>query len=93
MSENTGNNVQKVVVVNVGSKSVVVAFFLAFFFGPLGMFYATVSGGLIMMAISLVVGIFTLGFGLVVTWPICVIWACISASNQNRKVMSALGVA
>lgn len=92
MRENN-SNVQKVVVVDGGGKSVLVAFLLAFFLGPLGMLYATVSGGLIMMVVSIVVGIFTLGFGLVVTWPICVIWACIAASNQNKKTAAAYGVA
>ena len=38
----------------VAPKSVGVAFVLTFFFGPLGLLYATVTGGLVMMAISFV---------------------------------------
>ncbi|OHA83273.1 MAG: hypothetical protein A2937_03935 [Candidatus Yonathbacteria bacterium RIFCSPLOWO2_01_FULL_47_33b] len=82
------NNVQKVVVVDGGSKSVGVAFLLAFIFGPLGMMYSTVSGGIIMLVVSLFVGLFTLGFGLFVTWPICVVWACIAASSHNKKALA-----
>lgn len=89
MSENNNGNVQKVLVMDAKSKSVIVAFILAFIFGPLGMFYVTTSGAIIMMVVSLAVGVITFGFGLVVTWPICVIWACIAASNQNKKAMAA----
>lgn len=89
MSENNNGNVQKVLVMDAKSKSVIVAFILAFIFGPLGMLYVTTSGAIIMMVVSLAVGVITFGFGLVVTWPICVIWACIAASNQNKKAMAA----
>lgn len=92
MSENNGN-VQKVLVMDAKSKSVLVAFLLAFFFGPLGMFYVTTSGAIIMMIVSLAVGVITFGFGLVVTWPICIIWACIAAGNHNKKALSAFATA
>ena len=86
---NPNGNVQKVVVMQGSSKNVMVAFLLSFFFGPLGMFYSTVSGALIMLVISIVVGIFTLGFGLFITWPICIIWACVAAGNHNKKESAA----
>lgn len=38
-------------------KSVTVAFFLTFFFGVFGMFYSTVGGALILLAIGLVIGL------------------------------------
>lgn len=91
MEENKKNEsertVQNIIVVN-KQKSIGLAIVLAIFFGPLGQLYATVSGGLIMMLISVVVAIFTLGFGLFVTWPICVIWAAIAANNANKKAQS-----
>lgn len=55
-------------------QSVWVAFILTFFFGPLGMFYSTVPGAVTMLAVSFFFAIFTLGFSLLITWPICIIW-------------------
>ena len=64
-------------------KSVGVAFLLTFLFGPLGMFYATVSGAWIMLAVSVVGALLTVGVSLVITWPLCIVWACVAASNSN----------
>jgi len=77
---------QQVVIVNnphqsVAQKSVFVAFLLTFLFGPLGMLYTTVPGALVMLVLSVLVAIFTLGVGLLITWPICIIWACVAASK------------
>jgi len=72
-------------------KSVGVAFLLTFFFGPLGMFYSTVSGALMMLGIAifggLVVGIITLGLAWLVwgpaIWVASIIWGCTAAGNQQ----------
>lgn len=66
------------------NKSVGVALLLTFLFGPLGLLYASVSGGIIMLIISVFVAIFTLGFGVLITWPICMIWAAVAVNNQNN---------
>jgi len=73
------------VIVNVTQppKSALVAFLLAFLFGPLGMLYSTVVGALIMLVVSVVLAIFTLGFSLLLTQPICCIWAAIEASRSR----------
>ena len=77
-------------VVNVGNqKSVVGAVLLALFFGPLGMLYATVPGGLIMFVINVLIAIPTLGLGLLVTVPIGAIWAGAAASAHNRSLATA----
>lgn len=76
---------QKTIIVNQHRKSVALSLVLTFFFGPLGMFYSTITGGIIMFFVTLVVGIFTLGFGLIFVWPIQMIWAAIAASNYNSK--------
>ena len=82
--------VQQTTVIQVGSqKSVAGAVLLALFFGPLGMIYSTISGALIMFVINIFVAVVTLGLGLLVTLPICAIWAGIAASNHNKQ----LGVA
>ena len=89
-------NVTQTMAVNVGSsKSVGVAVLLAFFFGPLGMLYSTILGAAVMFFVNLVVGIPTYGFGLLLTWPGCVIWAAIAANNHNQRsvrTVSSTGV-
>jgi hypothetical protein len=79
---------QQIVVVQGAGKSTMVAVILSLFFGPLGMLYSTILGGVIMLIISIVVGLFTLGFGLIFTWPICVIWAALAADRQNKKALA-----
>lgn len=64
-------------------KSVGAALVLTFLFGPLGLLYATVAGGLVLTVIALVVGLFTVGFGLFVIWPISMIWAATTASRKH----------
>ena len=70
------------------TKSTGLAILLTVLFGPLGMFYSTIWGAIIMIPISAVVGILTVGFGLFVTWPICVIWAAVATSSYNKKLLS-----
>jgi len=41
-----------------------------------------------MLAISLLAAIFTLGFGLFITWLICVIWAAVAANSHNKKMLA-----
>ncbi|GEM_PF-5993719 len=69
-------------------KSVFVAFLLAFLFGPLGMFYSSVAGGLIMLIVSGIIALLTAGLGLLLTWPLCIVWAMIAASGHNRRLAS-----
>lgn len=83
---------QQTVVIVGKQKSVGVAFLLAFLFGPLGLLYASVVGGIVMMIVSALVAIVTLGFGLLITWPVCVIWAIIAANNANKKMVSGAGL-
>jgi hypothetical protein len=76
------------VVVVQETKSVGVALLLTLLFGPLGMLYSTVSGALIMIVVSIVLAVFTLGFSLFLTWPISIIWGVMAASEQRRRVLS-----
>lgn len=74
-------------VVVVGSqKSVGVAMLLAFFFGPLGMLYSTVGGAFVMFFATFFVALVTMGFGLFLAWPICVLYAGYAASEHNRRL-------
>lgn len=84
-------NVKPQVSVVVSTKSSGIAVLLTILFGPIGMFYSTIIGALIMLPVSIVVGFFTAGLGLLVTWPICIIWAAMAASSYNKKLMSQAG--
>ena len=88
-NENQGNYAH--VVVSKSTKSPGIALLLTFLFGPLGMFYSTILGAVIMIIISAIVGFVTLGLGLIVTWPICMIWGAVAASMYNKKLMAESG--
>lgn len=60
-------------------KSIALAILLTVFLGPLGMTYSTISGALCMAVLSTLAIVFTGGFGLYVTWPLCIVWAGIAA--------------
>ena len=55
-------------------------------FGPLGMLYSTVAGGIIMFILSIIIAIVTFGFGLFITWPVCIIWGTLAASQSNAQI-------
>jgi hypothetical protein len=67
-----------------GQKSAVVAFVLTFFFGPLGMLYSTIAGGLIMLAVGFILVPLTFGLILPIVWPIQLVWAVVAANNANK---------
>lgn len=84
--------VQQTTVIQVGNhKSVGGAVALAFFFGPLGMLYATVVGGIVMFFVTIPVAFFTLGLGLLITVPTCMLWAGLAASSHNKRLQGVAG--
>ena len=74
-------------IVTVPTKSMGIAILLTVLFGPLGMLYSTILGGVIMLVVTLIIGVVTLGFGLILTWPICIIWAAVATSSYNKKLL------
>ena len=73
-------------------KSVGLAFALAFFFGPLGLLYATVTGGLVMLAVNFVAfffSFFLLGIPSLFAWIGCIVWACVAADGHNKRLQAA----
>lgn len=64
-------------------KSVGIAFLLTFLFGPLGMFYSTITGAIIMIVVACVLVPLTIGFGVFLVWPASIIWGCVAASQSN----------
>jgi hypothetical protein len=77
--------------VGAGMKSRATAGWLAFLFGPLGMFYATTQGAVIMLIVSLVLVPVTLGVALLVTVPVCIIWSLNAVDKHNAALMYAPG--
>ena len=69
------------------------AIFLALIFGPLGLFYSSVLGGVLMLIIAIPVTIVTFGLGLFLILPLCAIWAGIASGAKNRKAQAQLQAA
>ncbi len=82
----TENNNQKQIVIVKTEKSMGVTILLTILFGPLGMFYSTITGAIVMMIVSVLVAIVTFGFGLIITWPVCIIWAALATKNYNNNL-------
>jgi hypothetical protein len=80
---------QKQIIIVKSEKSVGLACALAFFFGPIGLLYSTPKGAIIMFFVNCFVGLFTLGFGLILTWPICAVWGWNAASKHNKQLHAA----
>jgi hypothetical protein len=81
---------QNVIVIG-KAKSVGTAFILAFFFGPLGLLYASVTGGVIMFILAIPALIFTAFLGIFFINPICSIWAVIAANQANASLQNKAG--
>jgi hypothetical protein len=56
-------------------RSLRMAVLLTVLFGPLGLFYVSPLGGLLMTMVTLTAGLFTMGVALLFAWPFCILWA------------------
>ena len=72
------------------AKSLPTAVALAFFLGPLGLFYASVLGGVVMLTVSAII-LVPLLMGLHMNavlffpdWVVCIVWATFSAWPDTR---------
>ena len=87
---------EKTIVVQIQPKNLAIAVILTLVFGPLGMFYATIPGGIVMGIINvliMIISFLTLGIGSIFflfTWPICLIWTILSVNAQNKRAMAEL---
>lgn len=84
---NPATNQTNIIIVG-KSKSVGTAFLLAFLFGPLGLLYASVIGGIVMFFISIVLFILIPVVGAIFAWIGCIIWAIMAANAANDKMKS-----
>jgi flagellar biosynthesis protein FliP len=63
-----------------------VSFLLTFLFGPLGLFYSSFAIAIIFLIISVIVGFATMGFGLMLIWPMVIILGLLDCFLINRRV-------
>ena len=77
------------------TKSMGIALVLALLFGPIGLFYSSITGGIIMFFVCGIInaiGFLMMGVGLIVTIPItgimCAIWAYVSVSRYNENLLA-----
>ncbi|SIO28512.1 hypothetical protein SAMN05444722_1210 [Rhodovulum sp. ES.010] len=66
-------------------QDVAVAFLATLLMGPFGMAYSTRIGAIVMVAATLLVALPTLGLGVVLTLPICMLWAVLAAVANRRR--------
>ncbi len=79
------NQPQKVIVQSTKSEGMTAI--LGFLFGPIGLFYSTITGAIVMFIVNVIVGIFTLGFGLFLTWPVCAVWGYMATKKYNQQLL------
>lgn len=79
---------QPQMIITQAPKSMGLALILTFLFGPLGLLYANVRDGLIMICISIAVAFLTLGFGLIFVWIGSMVWAYMDVEKYNKALMS-----
>lgn len=82
------STVQQNIVVMGKAKSVGMAFLLAFLFGPLGLLYASILGGIIMFFVSLVLFFLIPIVGYIIAWVGCIIWAVVAANQANAALQN-----
>lgn len=85
-----GYPVEHTVVVQAAAvKDPSIALLLTFFFGPFGMLYSTIAGGLVMIVVNLILVPLTVGLFLLISWPVQLIWAYKAAKAANRPARAA----
>lgn len=69
--------------------NVAVAVIATMLMGPFGMFYSTKAGAIAMIVLTVLVALPTLGFGVLLTLPICVLWAALAALRNAPRAQVA----
>ncbi len=78
--------------IQIPAKNLFIALLLTFFFGPLGLFYASIMGGLVMLGAYLVIAVIaalSFGVGTVLffpAWIATMIWAAVACKGNTALV-------
>ena len=75
---------KKEIFVQTNQKSRLTSFILTLLFGPLGLLYSSVVGGIIMIVVAITTA--PTGIGPVVAWVISIIWGDSATYNYNKKI-------
>jgi hypothetical protein len=78
------NPSQPQIIIIAKQKSVGTAFLLAFLFGPLGLLYASILGGIVMFIVGIILFFLIPIIGGIMAWVGCIIWAIMAAQNANK---------
>lgn len=70
-------------------KSVVTGLIFTILFGPVGLLYASLSGGIVMIVIGIIVISYHYLFPIILCWLICCVW-CVSAIEKHNKKQATL---
>jgi hypothetical protein len=65
------------------------AVLLATFLGPLGLFYASTAGALFCLFLMIVLGLFTVGMGVIPVWLLSILWAYLAAIHSHDRAAGA----
>lgn len=74
----------------VKDKSVGAALVLTFFFGPIGLLYASVLGAFLLFVLGVAIGIVTFGVGDIFIWAASMVWGAVAASNKHSRYQAWL---
>ncbi|TDX33133.1 hypothetical protein [Rhodovulum visakhapatnamense] len=72
-----------------GGPNVAVAILAALLLGPFGLFYVSRMAAIVMIVLTFVIALPTLGFGVLLTLPLGMLWAGIAAIRLRRRAMRA----
>ena len=68
-------------------KSPAIALLFAMGLGPIGLLYATIWGGVIMLPLFFIVFLSHLLFPIILVWVVCCIWSMIAVHKHNRILL------
>lgn len=81
----TNNQSTTTIIVAKPQKSVIATFFLTFIFGPLGLLYASIGGGIFLIVCAIILVPLTAGVAAFTLWPISIVWGVIAAILSKSR--------
>lgn len=68
------------------TKSVGISIILTILFGPVGLFYSSIFGGVLMCILGILAAVLTFGLGFIVVWPVSIAWGIVGVLMYNAKL-------
>ena len=59
------------------------ALLLVVLFGPVGLLYTSVKGGVVLIGVALIGALLTMGFAPLAVWPVCILWVLIAGATHR----------